>query len=113
VLDGKDRLAGRDLSQRTQGLFQRVSTQFGPLSRQASAEFRFQYAARACIEGTHAQAIRRCGLRRCRYLGLAKAHLQHVLTAVAIDLVRLGEWWAGTPPTGTRCSRFAALKPAA
>jgi transposase len=81
--------------------------------RQATEGSRLQYAARASIEGTHSQAIRRCGLRRCRYLGLARIHLQHVLTAVAIDLVRLGEWWAGTPPAGTRCSRFAALKSAA
>jgi transposase len=81
--------------------------------RQTTEEFRVQYAARAGVEGTHAQAIRRCGLRRCRYIGLAKAHLQHVLTAVAIDLVRLSEWWAGIPPAGTHCSRFAALKSAA
>jgi Transposase DDE domain len=81
--------------------------------RQATEEFRLQYAARAGVEGTHEQAVRRCGLRRCRYIGLAKAHLQHVLTAVAIDLVRLSQWWAGIPPAGTRCSRFAALKPAA
>jgi transposase len=60
--------------------------------RQTTEEFPLQYAARAGVEGTHAQAIRRCGLRRCRYIGQAKAHLQHVLTAVAIDLVRLSEW---------------------
>ena len=30
---------------------------------QATAEFRSRYAARAGIEGTHEQAIRRCGLR--------------------------------------------------
>jgi transposase len=81
--------------------------------RQTTEGFRLRYAARAGVEGTHAQAVRRCGLRRCRYIGLAKAHLQHVLTAVAIDLVRLSDWWAGVPPAGTRCSRFAALKPAA
>jgi transposase len=80
---------------------------------QTTEEFRLQYAPRAGIEGTHEQAIRRCGLRQCRYIGLAKTHLQHVLTAAAIDVVRLSEWWAGTPPAGTRCSRFAALKPAA
>ncbi len=65
--------------------------------------------SRACLP----QAIRRCGLRRCRSLGQAKASLPQDLTAVAIDLVRLSEWWAGKPPAGTRCSRFAALKPAA
>jgi transposase len=79
---------------------------------QETEEFRSRYAARAGIEGTHEQAIRRCGLRQCRYLGEAKAHLQHLLTAVAINLVRLSEWWAGAPLSRTRCSRFAALQPA-
>ena len=56
---------------------------------QATEKFRKNYAARAGIEGTHSQAIRRCGLRRCRYIGLAKTRLQHVITAVAINLVRV------------------------
>src|SRR5215471_13526772 len=81
--------------------------------RQKTKEFHSQYAARAGIEGTHEQAIRRCGLRRCRYIGEAKAHLQHLLTATAINVVRLSEWWAGTPLSRTRCSRFAALQVAA
>src|SRR3954469_24820411 len=80
---------------------------------QGTEEFRSRYAARAGIEGTHEQAIRRCGLRRCRYIGEAKAHLQHLLTAAAINLVRLSDWWAGTPLARTRCSRFASLQPAA
>src|SRR5512135_969033 len=80
---------------------------------QETEEFRSRYAARAGIEGTHEQAIRRCGLRQCRYLGEAKAHLQHLLTAAAINVVRLSGWWAGTPLSRTRCSRFAALQPAA
>src|SRR4051794_10585779 len=80
---------------------------------QETEEFRWRYAARAGIEGTHEQANRRCGLRRCRYIGEAKAHLQHLLTAAAFNVVRLSEWWAGTPVSRTRCSRFAALQPAA
>jgi transposase len=80
---------------------------------QETEEFHSQYAARAGIEGTHEQANRRCGLRRCRYIGEAKAHLQHLLTAAALNLVRLSEWWAGTPLARTRCSRFAALQPVA
>jgi hypothetical protein len=75
--------------------------------------FRWRYAARAGIEGTHERANRRCGLRRCRPIGEAKAHPQHLLRAAAIDVVRLSEWWAGTPLSRTRCSRFAALQPAA
>jgi transposase len=81
--------------------------------RQTTEAFRSRYAARAGVEGTHEQAVRRCGLRRCRYLGSAKAHLQHVLTAAALNLARLGDWWAGAPAAATRCSRFAALQPAA
>jgi transposase len=80
---------------------------------QETEEFRGRYAARAGIEGTHEQANRRCGLRRCRYIGEAKAHLQHLLTAAAINVVRLSEWWAGTPLSQTRRSRFSALQLAA
>jgi transposase len=81
--------------------------------QQTTEEFRQQYAARAGIEGTHEQAVRRCGLRRCRYIGQAKAHLQHVLTAAALNVIRLDDWWAGAPVSRTRCSRFAALVQAA
>src|SRR5512147_779879 len=78
--------------------------------RQTTAAFRQQYAPRAGVEATHEQAIRRCGLRRSRYIGLAKTHLQHVLIATAINLVRISEWWAGTSRSRTRRSRFAALQ---
>jgi transposase len=81
--------------------------------RQTTEEFHQQYAARAGIEGTHEQAVRRCGLRRCRYVGQSKAHLQHVLTAAALNVIRLDDWWAGAPVSRTRCSRFAALEQAA
>ena len=84
----------------------------GARKQQKTEAFRLSYAARAGIEGTHAQAINRCGLRRCRYLGLAKTHLQHVITAAAINLVRVAEWFAGTPVAKTRVSRFAALQAA-
>jgi len=77
---------------------------------QTTEEFSQQYAPRAGIEGTHAQGIRRCGLRQARYIGLAKTHLQHIAPAAALNLVRLGEWWAGTPHAKTRCSPFARLK---
>jgi transposase len=78
--------------------------------RQETAAFKAQYAQRAGIEGTHSQGIRRRGLRRARYRGLAKAHLQHLLTALALNVVRLGEWWLGTPQAKTRCAPFAALQ---
>ena len=81
-------------------------------TRQTTVAFHQQYAARAGIESAHAQGIRRCGLRQARYMGLAKTHLQHLATATALNVVRLGEWWMGTPHAKTRRSPFAALKAA-
>ena len=80
--------------------------------RQTTAAFQEQYAPRAGIESTHAQGLRRCGLRQSRYIGLAKTHLQHLATAAALNVVRIGEWLAGTPHAPTRCSPFAHLKEA-
>ena len=57
----------------------------------ASDAGRRAYAQRSGIEGTISQGVRAFGLRRSRYRGEAKAHLQHVATAAAIDLDRIGE----------------------
>lgn len=70
-----------------------------------------QYAKRAGVEGTISQAVRGFGLRECRYIGLAKTHLQHVLTAIAINFSRLDAWFSGRKRAVTRISRFAALRP--
>lgn len=69
--------------------------------------FKKRYAARAGIEGTISQAVRRSDLRRARYVGQAKTHLQNVCTAVALNLVRLWNWLAETPLATTRRSAFA------
>jgi len=53
--------------------------------------------------------VRVCDLRQARYRGLAKTHLQHVVTATAINLYRLDDWWTETPRAHTRQSTFAAL----
>jgi transposase len=78
--------------------------------RQTTKEFHQPYTSRSGIEATHEQAVRRCGLRQSRYIGLAKTHLQHLTTATAINLVRFAEWLAGITPAPTRCSRFMALQ---
>ena len=67
------------------------------------------YARRAGIEGTISQGVRAFGLRRSRYRGLAKTHLQHVATAAAVNLGRLGAWFDAIPRGATRTSRFTAL----
>lgn len=78
-------------------------------ARQRTAAFQERYAARAGIEGTLSQGTRAFGLREARYLGLAKTHLQHVVTAAAMDLVRAMAWLGGIPRAPTRRSHFAAL----
>ena len=77
--------------------------------RLTSKKGRRLYARRAGIEGTLSQGVRAFGLRRSRYLGLAKTHLQHVATAAAINLERLAAWFQAVPRATTRTSRFAAL----
>jgi hypothetical protein len=75
----------------------------------AGEEGRRVYASRAGIEGTISQGVRSFGLRRARYRGEAKAHLQHVATAVALNLSRVSDWLGGVPRAPTRKSRFARL----
>jgi transposase len=77
--------------------------------RLATREGRRRYARRAGIEGTISQGVRAFGLRRSRYRGLAKTHLQHVATAAAVNLERLAAWFRAVPRAATRTSRFAAL----
>ena len=77
----------------------------------ASAEGQAQYAQRAGIEGTLSQGVRAFGLRRTRYWGVAKTHLQHVAIAAAINIDRIVAWLDGQPRAHTRTSRFAALAP--
>ncbi len=67
------------------------------------------YGQRQGIEGTISQGVRAFGLRRARYRGLTKVGLQSVATAAAINLDRLGAWFAKRPLAPTRTSRFAAL----
>jgi IS5 family transposase len=66
------------------------------------------YGQRQGIEGTLSQGVRAFGLRRARYRGLAKMGLQSLATAAAINLDRLGAWFAQRPLAPTRTSRFAA-----
>ena len=68
-----------------------------------------RYARRAGIEGTISQSVRAFGARHTRYRGLAKTHLQQVVTAVAINVRRLIAWFDEVPKAATRTSYFAAL----
>ena len=77
--------------------------------REAQRGFAREYQQRAGIEGTISAGVRALHLRRSRYIGLAKTHLQHVLTAAAMNLIRLGAWLASTPLARTRRSAFNKL----
>jgi transposase len=77
--------------------------------REKTRAFMDLYANRSGIEGTVSQGVRTCGLRRTRYRGFAKTHLDHTFTATAINCLRLSEWLAGVPKAKTQHSRFANL----
>ena len=77
--------------------------------REKTSEYAEVYKKRAGVEGSLSQAVRSSGMRRARYVGLAKTHLQNVLTAVATNAVRIANWMADLPLEKTRRSAFAKL----
>jgi transposase len=81
--------------------------------RQQTESFKQTYGKRAGVEGSISQATGRYHLRHCRYIGLAKTRLQHLITAAAINLTRMWDWWNERPLSQTRVSRFARLAPTA
>jgi transposase len=76
---------------------------------QASQHWHNDYKRRAGIEATISQAITLTGCRRTRYRGLAKTHLEHVYSALALNLHRLDAYWNDTPIDRTRTSHLARL----
>ena len=71
------------------------------------------YHRRAGVEGTLSQGVRAFGMRRSRYIGLAKTGLQQVCIAVGMNVARVVHWLDGSPRAKTRVTRFAALAQAA
>ncbi|MDX3763314.1 transposase [Streptomyces sp. AK02-04a] len=80
---------------------------------QTTEEWQRRYAIRAGIEATLSQNIRTHGLRRSRYRGLKKTHVQHVLTALACNIARVADWLDAEPRTRRRATRFRTLCSAA
>ena len=77
------------------GVRLRGDTQYQALQEARQREIQqtwpFLYSQRAGIEGTLSQAVRGFGMRRSRYVGLAKTHLQHICIATAINLYRIAD----------------------
>jgi len=74
--------------------------------RELTADFKVAYAKRAGVEGTISQSVRVGGLRRARYIGQAKTHLQHLATAAGINVLRVSAWLDERPRAKTRHSTF-------
>ncbi|NGO68061.1 hypothetical protein G5C65_06765 [Streptomyces sp. SB3404] len=63
-------------------------------TEQQTPEWKTRYAVRSEAEGTVDEFTHGHGIRRCRYRGQRKAHIQHVLTTVTVNIERL----SGLPP---------------
>lgn len=96
----------RTLTVRTQPQYEALRA---ARQREGTPEFAAVYARRAGIEGTISRGVRTCEMRRTRYCGLTKVRLGHLLTAVGLNFLRLGEWFQAVPPPKTRYSPFAKL----
>ncbi|MGP3916543.1 transposase [Nonomuraea sp. 10N515B] len=58
-------------------------------AEQQTPVWQARYAIRSGVESTVNELAHGHGMRRCRYGGQPKAHLQHVLTAIAVNIERL------------------------
>jgi hypothetical protein len=65
---------------------------------------------RAGVKGTIRQAVAVTDMHHARYRGLAKTHLEHVCSAVALNLLRLHAWWNGHALDRTRTTHLARLE---
>jgi hypothetical protein len=58
-------------------------------TEQQTPDWQARYAVRSGVEGTINEFAHGHGMRRCRYRGQPKAHLQHIFTAIAVNIERL------------------------
>lgn len=84
-------------------------------AEQGGKAFQQEYAQRAGVESCMSEGVRSHGMRRSRYRGLPKTHLQMTVVAAAMNLVRLGAMLerarGGLPPRRPRpLSPFARLQ---
>jgi transposase len=80
--------------------------------RPPTPEFKAEQARRCGIEGTLSYGIRTCGMRRARYIGLAKTHLQQCASAAVMNLARMVRWLSGEPRAQTHQTPFQQLQQA-
>ncbi|WP_431932831.1 transposase [Nonomuraea jabiensis] len=80
-------------------------------AEQTTPAWRDRYALRCGIEATIHQAVTVTGLCRARYRGIKKVHLEHLVCAIAINLIRLHAWWNSHPLARKRTSQLTRLEP--
>lgn len=97
---------GRQLNIRRQATHQALQR---ARERQKTTDFKAQYAQRAGMEGTISWGVRASGLRRSRYIGEAKTHLQELLIATGLNLARVSAWLAGARPAAPHIPAFVRL----
>jgi transposase len=102
----KKRYPRRTLTIRPQPQYQALQA---ARQREATEAFQAAYARRAGIEGTISRETRSLRLRRTRYIGLRRVHLGHILAAVGLNVLRLGEWFLETARAKPRLTPFARL----
>lgn len=78
-------------------------------TQQATDSWQDKYKLRAGVEGTINQALDITGIRHARYRGLPKTRLQHLFSAIAVNLVRLHAWWTELPLPPARTSHLQRL----
>ena len=77
--------------------------------REKTSEYKREYQRRSGIEGTISQAVRGFGMRHSRYIGAAKTQLHNVMTATAVNFIRLNNWLREVPIVKTRQPLFARV----
>lgn len=71
-------------------------------AEQQTAEWRKRYGRRAGVEGTISEFVNSHGMRQTRYTSQDKTHVQHVLTAIAVNIERVNAHLASGPPPAPR-----------
>jgi transposase len=102
----KKRYLRRTLTIRPQPQYQALRA---ARQRGATEAFQAEYARRAGIEGTISRGTRAVCLRRTRDIGLRRVHLGHILAAVGLNVLRLGEWLLEMARAKTRMTPFTRL----
>jgi transposase len=74
--------------------------------QQQTDEWHDQYADRAGIEATFSQATRITRLRKTPYRGTRKTHLHNLLSAMALNIIRVDDWLIEKPKRLKRITAF-------